>query len=399
MMVNAGGNPGRLKTQLRHLALKLSELHFEGFDIAHRRDSGVDRSRSPFYEPHLVARPLVVGFYADPTRGSAAVPRPRQAPRIPGTMLPMCYSAQIRAEYKQFVRMFGAVLNIRAFSKLYFERQSDPKIKIPKAMDALFLDPQSEEEREIKGLIDAFNAEQASKLEQELFKQRKRLADAERSLQVKTTKKATDDVRIAADKIERTRGKLADLNRAELLPRDSRFFPGVYAPVLIWEDGQRVVKPMRFQCRPPGKPAFYDTKFGGSYNARKDNLESTFWRGTFGVAHGILPVSAFYENVDRDGANAVLEFRPQPTQDMLVACLWSRWLPPAGSDEPELLSFAAITDEPPPEVAAAGHDRCIVPIRPENIDAWLQPDSADLSALYAILDDRERPYYEHRLAA
>jgi putative SOS response-associated peptidase YedK len=63
------------------------------------------------------------------------------------------------------------------------------------------------------------------------------------------------------------------------------------------------------------------------------------------------------------------------------------------------LSFAAITDEPPAEVAAAGHDRCIIPIKPENIDAWLNPDLARRAALYAILDDRQRPYYGHRLAA
>jgi hypothetical protein len=37
--------------------------------------------------------------------------------------------------------------------------------------------------------------------------------------------------------------------------------------------------------------------------------------------------------------------------------------------------------------------------QPENVDAWLQPDPADLAALYAVLDDRERPYYEHREAA
>ena len=59
----------------------------------------------------------------------------------------------------------------------------------------------------------------------------------------------------------------------------------------------------------------------------------------------------------------------------------------------------AITDEPPAEVAAAGHDRCIIPIKPENIDAWLNPDPTNLAASYAILDDRERPYYEHRMAA
>jgi putative SOS response-associated peptidase YedK len=105
---------------------------------------------------------------------------------------------------------------------------------------------------------------------------------------------------------------------------------------------------------------------------------------------------AFFENVKRDGTNVVLEFRPRPAQDMLVACLWSRWTAPG---QPDLLSFAAITDEPPPEVAAAGHDRCIIPIKPEHADAWLDPDRHDLRALYAILDDRERPFYEHRLAA
>jgi putative SOS response-associated peptidase YedK len=64
---------------------------------------------------------------------------------------------------------------------------------------------------------------------------------------------------------------------------------------------------------------------------------------------------------------------------------------------PEFYTFAAVTDDPPPEVAAVGHDRCIVPIREENIDAWLNPDPMNLSALMAILD--ERPYYEHQLVA
>lgn len=59
--------------------------------------------------------------------------------------------------------MFGAVLSVGAFSKLYFERASEPRIKIPKAVDALFLDPQTDEERQVKALIDAFDAEQATK--------------------------------------------------------------------------------------------------------------------------------------------------------------------------------------------------------------------------------------------
>ena len=318
----------------------------------------------------------------------------------------MCYSAMVKADYKKYVQMFGAAMSIREFYDVFYRRAEEGKLKIPKAMEAAFDNPQTEDERAIKALIDRFNAQQATKFEQELFKQRKRLVDAERALQTKTTKKAEEDQRISTDKVRQLMGRLSDLKRTELLDRDSRIFPGYYLPVMIWEDGRRVIKPMRYQCRPAGKPAFYDVKFPGTYNARRDNLEG-FWKNQFGHSHGIIVVNAFYENVNRHKVegrelapgekeeNVVLEFRPRPTQDMLVACLWSKWT----GDGEDLLSFAAITDEPPEEVAAAGHDRCIVPIQPQNIDAWLNPNPKDLGSLYAILDDRERPYYEHRLAA
>jgi putative SOS response-associated peptidase YedK len=306
----------------------------------------------------------------------------------------MCYSAQIKADYTQFARSFGAHISIRDFFDIYWRRaHDDSKIKVPKAMDALFAAPATDEERDIAGLIAEFNAAETARLEQELFKQRKRLADAERSLQTKTTKAATESQRIATGKGQWCLDKLADLRRSELTDDDSRIYPGWYVPVIVAENGQRVVKPMRYQCRPAGKPAFYDTKFPGTYNARRDNLEG-FWRQQFGHTHGVMVASRFFENVNRDGKNVVLEFTPRTGRDMLVACLWSRWSAPG---QPELLSFAAITDDPPAEVVAAGHDRCIVPIKPQNVAAWLQ--GGDTDAMYAILDDRERPYYEHRLAA
>ncbi|PRF10423.1 MULTISPECIES: SOS response-associated peptidase family protein [Burkholderia cepacia complex] len=319
----------------------------------------------------------------------------------------MCYSAQIEADYKKFVKMFGAIISIREFAELYWARANGSKVKIPKAMDAAFADPQGDEQREIKAAIDRFNAEQATALEQELFKQRTRLADAERTLQTKATKAAAESKRIATDKIDATIRRLDDLRRAEPKDRDARIFPGHYAPVMVVENGQRVVKPMRYQCRIAGKPASYDVKYPGTYNARRDSLEG-FWKPCFGYTHGVMLVDVFYENVSKakfEGTlletherdeNVVLEFRPSNGQLMLVACLWSRWSAPG---EPDLLSFAAITDEPPPEVAAAGHDRCIVPVKMEQLDAWLNPDPARLHEQYAILDDRDRPYYEHRLAA
>ncbi len=319
----------------------------------------------------------------------------------------MCYSAQVHGGFARYVRRFGATIDFATYLKLYIDRDGGSKAKIPKAMDAAFADPQTPEQQQVKALIDAFKQHEAARLESDLFKQRKRLGDAERTLQVKTTKAATGSRRIATDKIAWTLGKLGDLRRTTPEDRDSRIFPGHYAPVIVWEDGRRVVKPMRYQCRPRGKPALYDVKFPGTYNARRDNLRG-FWKEQFGTSHGVMVVSAFYENVSRHGMegreladgekeeNVVLEFRPNPPQDMLVACLWSHWQT-AGA--PDLLSFAAITDEPPPEIAAAGHDRVIIQIKEDHLDAWLNPQAGNLDALEALLEDRERPYYEHRLAA
>ncbi len=81
---------------------------------------------------------------------------------------------------------------------------------------------------------------------------------------------------------------------------------------------------------------------------------------------------------------------------MLLACLWDRWEAP-GEEPP--YSFAVVTDEPPPEVAATGHNRCPIPLKAENVERWLAPEGVDKATLYALLEDRERPYYEHQLAA
>jgi len=173
----------------------------------------------------------------------------------------MCYSAQVEAAYAKYVRAWGADVDFNEFTRLYFGNTLNA-LRTPKAMDAAFIcNPTTP--APIREAIAARSAEHASKLEQDVFKQRKRVADAERTLQTMTTKKATEDKRIAAEKIEWSLGKLADIRRAELNGEDSRIFPGWYAPVMIVENGKRVIKPMRYQCRPAGKPAFNDVKFPG----------------------------------------------------------------------------------------------------------------------------------------
>lgn len=309
----------------------------------------------------------------------------------------MCYSAQVWEQYQKYVKTFGADIDIHAFHKLYVERSHGAPVKIPKGMDFAFSGTQAAPlHQEIARLIAEYNAQEIGKYEQLMFAQSKRLADAQRKLAVRETKTALEEMRIASNKIEWAKKKRTALKRTTPAPEDNRIFPLVYAPVLVSMDGRKRVLPMRYQCRPEGKPAFYDRKYPGTYNARRDNLEG-FWAPLFGHHHGVVVAERFYENVEgEDGENRVLEFVPRDGSDLYIACLWSHWVGPDGED---LYSFAAITDEPAPEVAAAGHDRTIVNLKPEHVEAWLNPDPADLTAQYAILDDPARPYYAHRLAA
>src|SRR5260370_27013438 len=106
----------------------------------------------------------------------------------------MCYSAQVEADYRKYVHMFGAQMSIREFARLYWERAEGSKANVPKAMDDAFFNPQTDEERKVKACIEKFNAAQLTKLEQEL--------------------------RIAMDKIEWIRGRLDDVQRTEPKARD-----------------------------------------------------------------------------------------------------------------------------------------------------------------------------------
>ncbi|SUD94209.1 Uncharacterised ACR, COG2135 [Ralstonia mannitolilytica] len=311
----------------------------------------------------------------------------------------MCYSAQIKADYKRFVSEYGAIMSLDEFTRLVTEYFKNPgSVKFPKAMTAPFLEsPETEEEKKIAEVLRAGQEAEEIKLLQELAKQRERLEKARAAVERKATKTATEELRKASNKVAWVEGKLDELRSNEIKPRDSRIFPGWYAPVMIWENGRRVIKPMRYQCRPAGKPEFYDTKYPGTYNARMENLRG-FWKGQYGHTHGVVLVDAFYENVkDAQGRNIILGFRPDPPQTMIVACLWSHWRA-TKPGEKDLLSFAIITTDPPPEISEAGHDRCPVPIKSEDLDAWLNPDPNNVEAMDKILADNAMPHFTHSVA-
>ena len=317
----------------------------------------------------------------------------------------MCYSAQVIQMARKLNRQLGIRLDYDDIEKLFFRRLEDSSINISRGFEANFDDPATDRERRIKGAIDEHRSKLASKLEKDLFTQKTRLVNAERQLQEKETKQAREHVRISTTKIDSLSTKLSRLRSSEPTEEDNRIFPFVYAAVIVKKDGQHLLTPMRYHCRPAGMPAFYDRKFPGLYNARRDNLEK-FWREQFGTHHAILVVESFYENVKRHTMehrelvageaeeNVVLQFKPEPAQIMYIACLWSNWTDP---NEPDLRGFAAITDDPPADVAAAGHDRCIINLKPEHVDAWLSPESRSRKELQDILSDRAIPVFQHEI--
>jgi hypothetical protein len=192
----------------------------------------------------------------------------------------MCYSAQVVQMARKLSRQLGIRMDYAEVEKLFFRRIEDPSINVSRGFESNFDDPANDQERRIKAAIDEHRSRAAAKIEQDLFAQKTRLVNAQRSLEAKETKKAREDVRIATGKITALSAKLSDIRSADLKPDDNRIFPFVYAGVIARKDGQNLLTPMRYHCRPAGKPPSYDRQFPGLYNARRDNLER-FWGAQF----------------------------------------------------------------------------------------------------------------------
>ncbi len=140
----------------------------------------------------------------------------------------MCYSAQIKADYHDFLREYGAVISLKRFSELFWEKRGDGQwARIPKAMREAFRRPRAEGEFELARLVVEADRELAERYETELAAQSARLARAEAVLaSAKPTRKAADDQRIAGNKISAARRNLDDLQRKEVVDKDSRIYPG-----------------------------------------------------------------------------------------------------------------------------------------------------------------------------
>src|SRR5580658_538676 len=122
----------------------------------------------------------------------------------------MCYSAQVESKWRRHVREMEARIAFSDFRELAQLRLADPgKYRLPRGFDLEFSDPQTDEERAIKDLVDQYRKAQVTKLETEIFAQRKRQTEAERKLAVKQTKAAAESMRIATTKVQKALRRLS----------------------------------------------------------------------------------------------------------------------------------------------------------------------------------------------
>jgi putative SOS response-associated peptidase YedK len=324
----------------------------------------------------------------------------------------MCYSAEVYSDFRKYQR-YGGTLDLKAFVDLFFQQGKKGTFTklVPKAVRDAFDQAASQDEKDIKAAVIQGYRNVILHYEEIIAEQTERLLKAKEKLAKKPTKSAENEARIAQKKMDDAQERIAQAKEAAREHDGfTRIWPGHFCPVLIRdpETGERKIVPMRYRCRLVGWTEADEKKKPGTYNARMDSLK-TAWRGIFGYFHGVVVARRFYESVllhdnqqrtlapGEKEQNIEIAFTPEPMQEMLLACLY-RYVEPENG-EPGYYTFAAVTREPPPEVQAAGHNRCVIPLRPENLDAWLDPDPKNLSAQYAILEDPIDAFYQHNIVS
>ncbi len=151
---------------------------------------------------------------------------------------------------------------------------------------------------------------------------------------------------------------------------DGRFYPNWFAPVIIQQDSEKRIVPMRYRIRPQGSDKEVPTKYN-MYNAKVESLLSAHnWRKLIGRNHAVVVVKQFYEYVNK--VETVIE--PVNTGTLKFAAVYDEWSSPGG--EVAFRSFAIITGPPPQSILTIGHHRCPITLSNNEVDQWLSTNSS-----------------------
>lgn len=120
----------------------------------------------------------------------------------------------------------------------------------------------------------------------------------------------------------------------------------------------------------------------GWANSRSETIhESRMFRPLIAKRRGIVPVTGFYEfKKDAQGKSHAYLVTVEGQAVFPLAAIWQE----ATEKGPGLPTFSIITMAPNALIGQL-HDRMPVVLRPDRLDAWLDPDEQDPLAMQAIL--------------
>lgn len=309
----------------------------------------------------------------------------------------MCYSAKLKSDFDKLRKQYHGQLEWDEFVEMVRQRQKGASIgfdlKIPDGLITGLIAEGGRAAKEIELLQRRWKVEENQRLEAALTAASTELLTAQEKYNNRATKTNQAAVETKGRKVERAR-KALETARGPV-EKEYRIYPYYFAPILIEESGQRLIVPARYRIL-PGTGVEVPNQYN-LFNARRDSLQSARnWKALFGKKHALFPFLNFYEWVEREGKSVEIMFNPEGHSGMHAAALYEVY------QHPELgtiRSFCMVTDEPPPEVRAAGHDRCPVFLKEDIIDAWLNPQGRSMQELDALLDRKETAFYAHALAA
>ena len=314
----------------------------------------------------------------------------------------MCYSTMVERDIRKLERQYGAKIDYGSFYQTYQMRAQNRDLKIPTGLDDFFRDVETPISKEIRELIKEHQKFVAEKRLAEIASVEKEIEELEEKLKKKPTKTAQEKLGVKQRKLE----ALSKKEAASKVPKIGkgtegtyRIYPFDFVPVVQLENGKRIVRPMRYRVLPKSgveMPSKYNL-----FNARRDSVfpkageRERIWKTMIGKNHAVFPFVRFYEWVEVNrGKKVEVFFTAKGFDSMWSAALFEETKTEFGL----VRSFAMVTDEPPPEVRAAGHDRCPIFLLEPAIASWLDPKGKSLPQLEAILDKKQNTYFNHELA-
>jgi putative SOS response-associated peptidase YedK len=308
----------------------------------------------------------------------------------------MCYSAMIEADLRTLERRFGAQVDWDNFEEAFDIRSTYPGAMIPSGIDSyLIQSAETPQQKRLAKMAKAHYQEEIDKFSKKLKKFEQDVKDLE--IKIKNGSKAKgleEKLEKRRETVEWHKEKISYYEKIEEQGAP-RVFPNFYAPVIIKEKNQHLIRLMRYHLCPKNGKELTPFQYN-LFNARKDRLlDSRTWKPIFGKQHAIFPFYRFYESVEGEKGEAkIIYFEPDNKELMWSAAIFEK----SQKEEKTLWSFAAITDEPPPEVAATGHDRCPVFIAEDHFQQWLSPEKTSATELLLLLDSRVPTVYKHQAA-